>query len=204
VQDFYPTPGTISTVMYYTGIHPMTNKRVAVTTDYREKQLQRALLQYSKPENANLVREALTKAGREDLIGNGPDCLVREAFGRGQRSRYTPEDERLGKRPTAGHSQGGTGKRGAPGKKNANNSLHGSSKGKQGANNNLRKGGTTAKKGSKAGEKAAKFYQPFVDAKKPKKTKLERVFGDEATKIRLEADRMIKGKPHGKNAKKSR
>ena len=80
VQDFYPTPGTISTVMYYTGIHPMTGKRVSVTTDYREKQLQRALLQFSKPENANLVREALKLAGREDLIGNTPECLVRPAF----------------------------------------------------------------------------------------------------------------------------
>ncbi len=83
VQDFYPTPGTISTVMYYTGIHPMTKKPVKVTTDYHEKQLQRALLQFSKPENANLVREALKLAGREDLIGNSPECLVREAFGRG-------------------------------------------------------------------------------------------------------------------------
>jgi len=80
VQDFYPTPGTISTVMYYTGIHPMTGKRVYVTTDYREKQLQRALLQYSRPENANLVREALRLAGREDLIGNAEECLVRPSF----------------------------------------------------------------------------------------------------------------------------
>lgn len=84
VQDFYPTPGTISTVMYYTGIHPMTRKPVTVTTDYHEKQLQRALLQYAKPENRNLVREALRLAGREDLIGTGPDCLVRPAFGQGK------------------------------------------------------------------------------------------------------------------------
>ena len=204
VQDFYPTPGTISTVMYYTGIHPMTNKRVAVTTDYREKQLQRALLQYSKPENANLVREALTKAGREDLIGNGPECLVREAFGRGQRSHYTPEDERLGKRPPSKHSAGAGQARGASGKKNANNSLHGNANRGQGANNNLRKGGAGAKKGKPSAEKTAKFYQPIVDSKGRKKTKLERIFGDEATKIRLEADRMIKGKPHGKTGKKSR
>ena len=80
VQDFYPTPGTISTVMYYTGINPMTGKRVYVATDYREKQLQRALLQFSKPDNANLVREALRLAGREDLIGNGPEYLVRPTF----------------------------------------------------------------------------------------------------------------------------
>ena len=82
VQDFYPTPGTISTVMYYTGIHPMTGKSVPVTTDYHEKQLQRALLQFKRPENANLVREALRLAGREDLIGMGAECLVRPAFGK--------------------------------------------------------------------------------------------------------------------------
>ena len=91
VQDFYPTPGTISTVMYYTGIHPMTGKSVFVTTDYREKQLQRALLQFSKPENANLVREALKKAGREDLIGNGPECLVRKAFGKDGKSEFVAQ-----------------------------------------------------------------------------------------------------------------
>ena len=93
VQDFYPTPGTISTVMYYTGINPMNGKSVYVTTDYREKQLQRALLQFSKPENANLVREALKKAGREDLIGSAPSCLVREAFGQTGRSMYLPREK---------------------------------------------------------------------------------------------------------------
>ena len=77
VQDFYPTPGTASTVMYYTGINPLTGKRVHVTTDYHEKQLQRALLQYNRPENAPLVREALRLCGRDDLIGTGKDCLVR-------------------------------------------------------------------------------------------------------------------------------
>ncbi len=76
VQDFYPTPGTASTVMYYTGINPLNMKPVHVTTDYHEKQLQRALLQYNRPQNASLVREALTKAGRTDLIGTSPDCLV--------------------------------------------------------------------------------------------------------------------------------
>ena len=95
VQDFYPTPGTISTVMYYTGIHPMTGKSVYVTTDYREKQLQRALLQYSKPENANLVREALKIAGREDLIGNGPECLVRAAFGQNSKGEYRIQKQNL-------------------------------------------------------------------------------------------------------------
>ncbi len=78
VQDFYPTPGTISTVIYYTGIHPMTNEEVYVCRDYKEKQMQRALLQYTKRENYPLVREALKIAGREDLIGNSPNCLIRD------------------------------------------------------------------------------------------------------------------------------
>ena len=77
VQDFYPTPGTISTVIYYTGIHPMTKKKIYVCRDYREKQMQRALLQYGNPKNRELVREALTKAGRLDLIGSGEGCLIR-------------------------------------------------------------------------------------------------------------------------------
>ena len=77
VQDFYPTPGTASTVMYYTGIDPLTGKDVYCPTDYHEKQLQRALLQYYKRENAPLVREALKKCHREDLIGYGEGCLVR-------------------------------------------------------------------------------------------------------------------------------
>ena len=77
VQDYYPTPGTASTVMYYTGIDPLTMKKVHVSTDYHEKQLQRALLQFNRPQNAPLVREALRAAGREDLIGYTPECLVR-------------------------------------------------------------------------------------------------------------------------------
>ena len=77
VQDFYPTPGTASTVMFYTGIDPFTNKKVYCETDYHQKQLQRALLQWSKPQNAPLVREALKLCHREDLIGFTKDCLVR-------------------------------------------------------------------------------------------------------------------------------
>ncbi len=77
VQDFYPTPGTASTVMYYTGINPLDMKKVYCPTEYREKQMQRALLQYGKPENRNLVREALKLAGREELIGFDADCLVK-------------------------------------------------------------------------------------------------------------------------------
>ena len=76
VQDFYPTPATASTTMFYTGLDPTTMEKVFVPTDPREKQLQRALLQYYKPENRRLCIEALVKAGREDLIGFGADKLV--------------------------------------------------------------------------------------------------------------------------------
>ena len=81
VQDFYPTPGTASTVMFYTGIDPMTGKKVYCTTDYHEKQLQRALLQWNRPQNIELVREALIKLNRADLIGYGKECLVRPEKG---------------------------------------------------------------------------------------------------------------------------
>ena len=78
VQDFYPTPSTLSTVMYYTGLDPRTMEKVYVPTDPHEKAMQRALIQYRSPQNYALVREALIKAHREDLIGNGPKCLIRE------------------------------------------------------------------------------------------------------------------------------
>ena len=77
VQDFYPTPGTISTCMFYTGLNPYTLEKVYVTKSDKEKAMQRALLQYFNPKNKNLVIEALKKAGREDLIGNSENCLVR-------------------------------------------------------------------------------------------------------------------------------
>ena len=169
VQDFYPTPGTISTVMYYTGIHPMTGKSVYVTTDYHEKQLQRALLQYSRPENANLVREALKIAGREDLIGTGTDCLVRPAFGQGGNSHYV-----------------------AP--KKGNKSSHSGSK-------NGRNGSSSSSKQKQLNRGSDKFYQPILDAKKPKRSKLERIFGDDATRIRMESAKM--GDSSGKKGKSS-
>ena len=77
VQDFYPTPSTISTVMYYTGLDPRTMEPVYVPTNPHEKAMQRALIQYRDPKNYTLVREALEKAGRQDLIGFGKECLIR-------------------------------------------------------------------------------------------------------------------------------
>ena len=76
VQDFYPTPSTISTTMYYTEIDPRDMKPVYICKNPHEKAMQRALIQYKRPENYDLVKEALIKAGREDLIGFGEECLI--------------------------------------------------------------------------------------------------------------------------------
>lgn len=77
VQDFYPTPSTISTCMYYTGVDPRTGERVYVPKDPHEKEMQRALIQYRDPKNYDLIKEALHKAGRTDLIGFDQKCLVK-------------------------------------------------------------------------------------------------------------------------------
>ena len=76
VQDFYPTPGTISTCMFYTGLDPYTMKEAYVAKTPHDKALQRALLQYYDPKNRDLCEEALRKAGRHDLIGYSEKCLI--------------------------------------------------------------------------------------------------------------------------------
>ncbi len=78
VQDFYPTPGTLSTTMFYTELDPRTMERIYVPRSAHDKAMQRALIQYRSPHNYDLVWEALQKAGRTDLIGNGPECLIRQ------------------------------------------------------------------------------------------------------------------------------
>ena len=83
VQDFYPTPGTLATCMWYTGIDPRTMKPVFVPKTPHDKALQRALMQWRKPQNRALVLEALHKTGREDLIGYGKHCLIRPGKGQG-------------------------------------------------------------------------------------------------------------------------
>ena len=100
VQDFYPTPSTISTCMYYTGYDPRTMEPVYVPTNPHEKAMQRALIQYRNPKNYELVEEALTKAGRTDLIGFDKKCLIRPKSG------FKP-----------GFSQGKTGKDNGNGKR---------------------------------------------------------------------------------------
>lgn len=94
VQDFYPTPGTISTCMFYTELDPYTMKPVYVAKNPHEKALQRALLQYYNPKNVDLVREALRKTHRYDLIGTEPHCLVRPAPG--QKNRIGQGDSKKG------------------------------------------------------------------------------------------------------------
>lgn len=78
VQDFTPTPMTLATCMYYTGIDPLTGKEVYVPKTSQEKQMQRALLQFKDPKNYDIVKEALIQAGREDLIGSGKRALIAE------------------------------------------------------------------------------------------------------------------------------
>ena len=97
VQDFYPTPGTLSTCMWYTGIDPRTMEPVYVARDPHEKALQRALLQWKRPEMRRLVTEALHKAGRTDLIGYGKECLIRPLHGREE----SPVRERKAEKPDA-------------------------------------------------------------------------------------------------------
>ena len=124
VQDFYPTPGTLSTCMWYTEIDPRTMEPVYVAKSAHDKALQRALLQWKRPELRRLVTEALYKAGREDLIGYGKDCLIRPLHGgqadksaAGHRPRAEREprpEDRRGRgtarregKPAAGKSQYG-------------------------------------------------------------------------------------------------
>lgn len=95
VQDFYPTPSTMSTCMYYTGIDPRTGKKVYVPKTFKEKAMQRALLQYKNPENYELVKEALLLAGRKDLIGFDKKCLIRpRGAGKKEQRRNKPVEKK--------------------------------------------------------------------------------------------------------------
>ncbi|MCB5891132.1 YgiQ family radical SAM protein [Mediterraneibacter sp. 210702-DFI.3.120] len=113
VQDFYPTPSTLSTCMYYTGVDPRTMQKVYVPKSPHEKAMQRALIQYRNPELYDLVIEALHKSGRSDLIGFGPKCLVRPRQMRGS-----------GNDKKAGRKEPKKGSKGSNGQKRQNNSEH--------------------------------------------------------------------------------
>ena len=106
VQDFYPTPSTLSTCMYYTGVDPRTMQKVYVPKSPHEKAMQRALIQYRNPELYDLVLEALHKAGRPDLIGFGPKCLVRP-----RQMRGSGNDKKAGRKELKKGSKGSNGQR---------------------------------------------------------------------------------------------
>jgi radical SAM superfamily enzyme YgiQ (UPF0313 family) len=112
VQDFYPTPSTLSTVMYYTGIDPRDGSKVYVCKNPHEKAMQRALIQYRNPNNYELVREALVKAGREDLIGYDKKCLIRPRGGQKHGNDKKTFSKPAGKKKTIRniHPKAGTGK----------------------------------------------------------------------------------------------
>lgn len=112
VQDFYPTPSTISTCMYYTGVDPRTMEKVYTPVSPHEKAMQRALIQYRDPANYELVKEALLKAGREDLIGFDKKCLIRPRQGKNERMAGHSTDKSLNRgknrRPENGQKKGRT------------------------------------------------------------------------------------------------
>lgn len=116
VQDFYPTPGSISTCMYYTGIDPRDMSEVYVPKTYEEKQMQRALLQYKDPKNYDLVLKALIKANRRDLIGYGEKCLIRPKKGENNNGKNIERKGSIRK------SKGGVKERGRGAKEGRNKS----------------------------------------------------------------------------------
>lgn len=119
VQDFYPTPSTISTCMYYTGLDPKTLEPVYVATNPHEKAMQRALIQYKNPKNYDLVHEALIKAGREDLIGFDAKCLIRpRKFG----ANHALENRALAKNASSNGKRTGNGNK--PAKKKTIRNVH--------------------------------------------------------------------------------
>jgi uncharacterized radical SAM protein YgiQ len=95
VQDFYPTPGTVATCMYYTGLDPMTMEEVYIPKSMHEKALQRALIQFNRPQNYHLVKEALEKANRLDLIGYDKKCLIKPRY---ESVAYNPNIKYKGKK----------------------------------------------------------------------------------------------------------
>ena len=106
VQDFYPTPGTPATCMYYTGLDPKTMRPVYVARTYEEKAMQRALMQFNYPQNYDLVYKALKKANRMDLVGNSPKCLIPYRKPKMGNSNYTKKSFSHSKDSKRNHMKG--------------------------------------------------------------------------------------------------
>lgn len=127
VQDFYPTPGTLSTTMFYTGLDPLTMEEVYIPRSKEEKAMQRALLQFKNPKNYNIVYDALVKAGREDLIGNGPKCLIRDknSFGKGNNHSNHKSGGKKSRNENSGRRESEDKKRSSHSKKQRGNKSRG-------------------------------------------------------------------------------
>ncbi len=168
VQDFYPTPGTLATCMWYTGIDPRTMKPVFVPKTPHDKALQRALMQWRKPQNRALVLEALHKTGREDLIGYGKHCLVRPNKGQSGSwgDKGASQNGKSGSRPQSGAgtkggrpAQGRGGKpqsKGGKGGFDGRHSVERSDRSKQGGKPVSHKGWAKAKPSVQKGTKKKK------------------------------------------------
>ena len=128
VQDFYPTPSTLSTCMYYTGIHPLTGEKVYVPKNPHEKAIQRALMQYKNPANRELVLEGLKMTGRMDLVGYGPKCLIRPL-----------RENHGGKQHTQGSSRNAKNSRNSQNNKNNKNNKNSSASAKKSTIRNIHK-----------------------------------------------------------------
>ena len=137
VQDFYPTPGTMSTAMFYTGLDPRDMTQVYVPRDPHEKAMQRALMQYYIPTNHALVREALLKAGRDDLIGWGAQCLIPPYIREKKKDDPKKKDEGRPPRSRAAQNKAGNADR----------------RGNRNDRENDRRGGRPAKHGGKREER---------------------------------------------------
>ncbi len=174
VQDFYPTPSTMSTCMYYTGVDPRTMKPIYVAHDPHEKAMQRALIQYRKPENYKLVREALESASRRDLIGYGPKCLIRPVppkpgeSAHSSSNRFAKSQSAKSKKPqgssrTANNSAAETHGKGSSKSKNAYGSnskrTHDDNRFKQGHNSKQTNNGLSRAQNTAARNRAAQGRQ---------------------------------------------
>ncbi len=161
VQDFYPTPGTLSTCMYYTGVDPLTNEEVYVPRQKQDKAMQRALMQFKLPQNYELVYKALKQAGRDDLIGFDEKCLIRPRHiqrkinekyangGTGNGNGYK------GKNPSDKKGGGSGSSRGSSSKGSNSNGSNGNSKGGKGGSNG--NSGSKYKGESNGGKKGNAF-----------------------------------------------
>ncbi|MPL90674.1 hypothetical protein SDC9_36729 [bioreactor metagenome] len=166
VQDFYPTPGTLSTCMYYTGLDPRTMEPVYVPKSAGEKAMQRALMQWKRPEKRAIVLEALRKAGRSDLIGYGRDCLVRPSRPQNEEAKPYRKAAGAGKKTPNGEEKQKGRRREKGGvktdarKRKTAGTQEDRSRGKSGAQSEKRSGKNGADAGARKEKMPVKLFAP--------------------------------------------